>query len=79
LVLGGILAGFFTATEAAAIAVIYAFILSVFVYREVKWKETPQILLQCGITTAVVMLLIGTSMAMSWVLAYENIPQNISA
>lgn len=79
LVLGGILAGFFTATEAAAIAVIYAFILSVFVYREVKLREIPQILLQCGITTAVVMLLIGTSMAMSWVMAYENIPQNISA
>ena len=79
LVLGGILGGFFTATEAAAIAVIYAFILSVFVYREVKLKEIPQILLQCGVTTAVVMLLIGTSMAMSWVLAYEDIPQNISA
>lgn len=79
LVLGGILAGFFTATEAAAIAVIYAFILSVFVYREVKLSEIPQILLQCGITTAVVMLLIGTSMAMSWALAFENIPQDISA
>ena len=49
------------------------------VYRQVKLKEIPEILLQCGITTAVVMLLIGTSMAMSWVLAFENIPQNISA
>ena len=78
LVLGGILAGYFTATEASAIAVIYALILSVFVYREVKIKELPQILLQCGVTTSVVMLLIGASMAMSWVLAYENIPQNIS-
>lgn len=79
LVLGGILAGYFTATEASAIAVIYAFILSVFVYREVKVSEIPQILLDCGITTAVVMLLIGTSMAMSWALAFENIPQDISA
>ena len=79
LVLGGILAGYFTATEAAAIAVVYAFILSVFVYREVKISEIPQILLQCGITTAVVMLLIGTSRAMSWALAFENIPQDISA
>ena len=79
LVLGGILGGFFTATEAAAIAVVYAFILSVFVYREVKLSEIPQILLECGITTAVVMLLIGTSMAMSWAMAYENIPQDISA
>jgi tripartite ATP-independent transporter DctM subunit len=79
LVLGGILAGFFTATEAAAVAVIYAFILSVIIYKEVKWKDIPEILLQSGITTAVVFLLIGTSMAMSWVLAFENIPQDISA
>lgn len=79
LVLGGILAGYFTATEASAIAVLYAFILSVFVYREVEVREIPQILLECGITTAVVMLLIGTSMAMSWALAFENIPQDISA
>jgi len=79
IVLGGILAGFFTATEAAAIAVIYAFVLSVFVYKEVKMSEIPEILLQGGITTAVVFLLIGTSMAMSWVFAVENVPQNISA
>ena len=79
LVLGGILAGFFTATEASAIAVVYAFFLSVVVYREVSLKEIPQILLQSGITTAVVMLLIGTSVAMSFVMARQNIPQDISA
>lgn len=66
LVLGGILGGLFTATEASAIAVLYAFFLSVVAYREVKIREIPEILLQCGITTAVVMLLIGCSMAMSW-------------
>ena len=79
IVLGGILGGIFTATEASAIAVVYAFFLSVLVYREVRWREIPDVLLQTGITTAVVMLLIGTSMAMSWILAYENIPQSISA
>jgi tripartite ATP-independent transporter DctM subunit len=79
LVLGGILAGYFTATEASAVAVVYALFLSVVVYKEVKIKDLPNILLQSGITTAVVMLLIGTSMAMSWVLAYESIPQDISA
>jgi len=79
IVLGGILGGIFTATEAAAIAVVYAFILAVFVYREVKIKEIPGILLQCGITTAVVMLLIATSTAMSWLMATQNIPQNVSA
>jgi len=79
IVLGGIVGGIFTATEASAVAVLYSFILTVLLYKEVKWKDLPGIMLECGITTAVVMLLIGTSVAMSWVLAYENIPQSISA
>jgi tripartite ATP-independent transporter DctM subunit len=78
IILGGILSGIFTPTEASAIAVAYAFVLSVLVYKEVKITEIPAILLQCVITTAVVFLLIGTSMATSWVLAYENIPFKIS-
>jgi tripartite ATP-independent transporter DctM subunit len=79
IVIGGILIGWFTPTEASAIAVLYALLLAVVVYREVKIKDLPQILLQCGVTTSVVFMLIGTSMAMSWVLASENVPQNISA
>jgi tripartite ATP-independent transporter DctM subunit len=79
IVLGGILGGIFTATEAAAIAVLYSFILAVVVYREVKIKELPGILLQCGITTSVVMFLIAASQGMSWIMARENIPQNVSA
>ena len=78
IVIGGIVAGYFTATEASAIAVFYALILSVFIYKEVKFKDLPKILLQSVTTTAIVMLLIGTSMAMSWVMAYENIPQNVA-
>lgn len=79
IVIGGIVGGYFTATEASAVAVFYAFFLSVFVYREVKFKDLSQILLVSASTTSVVMLLIGTSMAMSWVMAYENIPQNVAA
>jgi tripartite ATP-independent transporter DctM subunit len=79
IVIGGILAGFFTATEASAVAVIYSLLLSVVVYREVRLQELPGILLKTVETTAIVMLLIGTSRAMSWILSYENIPQNISA
>jgi tripartite ATP-independent transporter DctM subunit len=78
IVIGGIVAGYFTATEASAIAVLYAFILSVFVYKEIKFKDLPDILLTSASTTAIVMLLVGTSMAMSWVMAYENIPQNVA-
>lgn len=79
IVIGGIIAGFFTATEASAVAVLYSLLLSVLIYREVKIKELPQILLKTVETTAIVMLLIGTSSGMSWILSYENIPQNISA
>jgi tripartite ATP-independent transporter DctM subunit len=79
IILGGILSGRFTATEASAVAVVYAFLLSVVVYRQVRLRELPGILLQCGVTTSVVMMLVGTSMAMSWVLAHENIPQDVSA
>lgn len=77
-VIGGIVAGIFTATEAAAVAVLYCLILT-FIYKEVKLKDLPGIFLGSTSTTAIVMLLIGTSMSMSWVMAYENIPQNITA
>ncbi len=79
IVLGGILGGIFTPTEASAIAVLYALFLGFFVYRELKLHHLPPLLLQAGVITSVVMLLIGTSMAMSWVLAYEQVPQNLSA
>jgi len=79
IVIGGILLGWFTPTEASAVAVLYAFFLAVVVYREVKLGDLPRILLQTGITTSVVFLLIATSMAMSWVLASERVPQDLSA
>jgi tripartite ATP-independent transporter DctM subunit len=77
IVIGGIVAGVFTATEASAIAVVYCLALS-FWYREVKWSDLRDILVQSSGTTAIVMLLIGTSMSMSWIMAYENIPQDIT-
>ncbi len=76
-VIGGIVAGIFTATEASAVAVAYAFVLGM-IYREIRLPKLPDILLETVKTTAIVMLLIGTSMALSWVMAYENIPQNVS-
>lgn len=74
LVIGGILAGIFTATEAGAIAVLYAFALSALIYKEIGFSDLKGILLKSAETTAIVMFLIGTSMAMSWILAYENVP-----
>ena len=77
-VIGGIVTGIFTATEASAIAVLYSLILG-FVYKEITLPKLPQILLDSSSTTAIVMLLIGASMCMSWALSYENIPQEISS
>ena len=76
-VIGGIVAGIFTATEASAVAVLYCLVLT-FLYREVSVKDLPRIFLGAASTTAIVMLLIATSMSMSWIMAYENIPQNIT-
>ncbi|WP_318344689.1 TRAP transporter large permease [Flagellimonas baculiformis] len=76
-VMGGIVMGIFTATEASAIAVLYTLVLG-FAYKEITWKSLPNILLEASATTAIVMLLIGASMSMSWVMSFENIPQGIS-
>ena len=78
-IIGGILGGIFTATEAAAVAVAYSLILAMAVYREVKWRDLPDILRQTGLTTAVVMLLIAVSSSMSWIMTIANIPQTISS
>lgn len=79
IVIGGIISGVFTATEAGAIAVVYSFVLAVLVYREVKVQDLARLLLKSCETTAIVLALIATSAAMSWILSYENIPQSISA
>jgi len=73
-VIGGITSGVFTATEASAVSVLYCLILTA-IYKEINWKELPDIILESVQTTAIVMLLIGCCMSMSWIMAYENIPQ----
>lgn len=77
IVIGGIVAGIFTATEASAIAVLYSLILG-FVYKEISFKNLPNILLDSSMTTAMVLLLIAASIGMSWAISYENIPQATS-
>ena len=77
IVIGGIIKGIFTATEASVVAVLYSLLLA-FLYKEIELADVPKILLKTVETTSIVMLLIGTSKAMSWLLSYLNIPQNIS-
>jgi tripartite ATP-independent transporter DctM subunit len=74
IILGGIISGVFTATEAGAAASMYALFLTVFVYKEIKISELPEILWECCLTNAVVMLLISTCSVYSWLLTYENLP-----
>ncbi|MEM9143617.1 MAG: TRAP transporter large permease [Bacteroidota bacterium] len=78
IVVGGIVAGIFTATEAAAIAVVYAVLLG-FLNRELTFGDFKPILLRSARTTAVVMFLIATSMAMSWLFSFEGIPQMLTS
>ncbi|WP_428980198.1 TRAP transporter large permease [Catenovulum adriaticum] len=78
LIIGGIIAGFFTPTEAGAIAVLYSLALSLVFYRQLKVKDLYPLLLKSVNTTAIVMLLIGASSAMSWLMSYAFIPQSIS-
>ena len=77
IVIGGIIAGIFTATEASAIAVIYTLVLG-FSYKELTVKELPEVFLESVKTTSIVMLLIATSIAMSWVMSFEEIPQTVT-
>ena len=78
IVVGGIVAGIFTATEASVVAVLYATILAFF-YGTVSKKSFPKILLNSAKTTAIVMFLICTSMAMSWLFSFESIPELMSS
>ncbi|HER08565.1 MAG TPA: TRAP transporter large permease [Bacteroides sp.] len=77
IVIGGIVAGYFTATEASAVAVLYALILAL-IYKEITMKDLPSIILTSIRTTCIVLLLVATSLGMSWIMSYENIPQNVS-
>lgn len=77
IVIGGILAGVFTPTESAAIAVVYCLILG-FAYRAIKVSDLPRIILDATKTTCIVMLLVGVSTIMSWVMAFSGIPSALS-
>jgi len=77
-VLGGILTGWFTPTEASAVAVLWAFILAVVVYREVPFKDLPKIAIGSARTTGIVMLLVAVSQAMSGLLTEEQVPRYVS-
>jgi C4-dicarboxylate transporter DctM subunit len=79
IILGGIYAGIFTPTEAAAVSVIYGLIIGLFVYKEISWKGLPKILLGSAKSTALIMYLMITADVLSYVLVSQQIPQTLAA
>lgn len=77
-VIGGIVAGFFTATEASAFAVVYSLILGVAVHRELAWRDLPALIIKSAETTGIVLFLIAVSTGMAWMLAYSGLPDAIA-
>jgi tripartite ATP-independent transporter DctM subunit len=78
IIIGGIVQGVFTATEAGAVAALYAFVLSMFVYRKVTWERFFEICLQVGRTSAVVLFIIAAASLFGWVLTAEDMPQKVA-
>ena len=78
IILGGILTGVFTATESAAIAVIWAFFVTMFIYRDYKWRDLPKLMHRTVKTLTIVMILIGFAAAFGYIMTLMQIPQQIT-
>jgi C4-dicarboxylate transporter DctM subunit len=78
IILGGIYSGVFTPTEAAAVSAVYAFLIAVFVYRDVRLSETPRVIAEAAKVTAMLMFIIGNAYLFSFVLTTEQVPQTMS-
>lgn len=77
IIFGGILGGIVTPTEAAAVAVFYAAIVGLFVYKEIKWSQLPEILINSAVVTAAVCFLLGVAAVVAWVLAVQQVPMQL--
>ena len=77
IILGGIYAGWFTPTEASVIAVVYGLVVGMFVYRELKWKDLLPIFSKSMVATSLIMLIVGYAAIFGYVLAVEQVPQNL--
>ncbi|MDR9890106.1 TRAP transporter large permease [Pseudenterobacter timonensis] len=78
IILGGILSGIFTATESAAVACLWAFFVTMFIYRDYKWNELPKLLCRTVKTVTIVMILIGFAAAFGAVMTYMQLPMRIT-
>ena len=78
IILGGIFSGYFTPSEAAVISVDYALLVSIFVYRDMGWRQIIDIFMRSAITMSIIMFIIATSTAMGWIMANWQIPKIIA-
>jgi C4-dicarboxylate transporter DctM subunit len=79
IIVGGIWSGFFTPTEAAAVAVVYGLIISLYFYKDLRWGDLPALLLKAFQTSAAVMLVIGATGCMSWLMTVEQVAMQLAA
>jgi C4-dicarboxylate transporter DctM subunit len=78
IILGGILGGVFTPTEASAVAVVYGFVVSFFIYKELKLEDIPRVLLRTCQLTGIVLLVLGMASVFSFILTFERIPHAVA-
>lgn len=78
IILGGILSGIFTATESAAIAVVWSFFVTMFIYRDYKWRDLPKLMHRAARTISIVMILIGFAASFGYILTLMEIPMKIT-
>ena len=79
IILGGIFLGVFTPTESAAVAVVYALLIGLFLYRDLRWSQLPKILADSFVTSATVLLVVSAATVLSWIITFESVPQDLMA
>jgi C4-dicarboxylate transporter DctM subunit len=79
IILSGVVLGVFTATEAAAVAVVYGIVVAKFVYRELRWRDLVDILINSGVTTGIVMIIVGTAAVFAWLLTSQQVPLKVAS
>lgn len=78
IIIGGIIGGIFTPTESGVIAVVYALLLGLFVYRELSWRDLPHLLYATGLLSGKILFILGTASIFSFLLTVEGIPQQVT-
>ncbi|MCB1440170.1 MAG: TRAP transporter large permease, partial [Nitratireductor sp.] len=79
LIIGGLMSGIATPTETAIVATIYAFVVGAFIYRDLKLKEVPRIIIESAVSSAAILALVGFANVFGWILVSERIPQMIAS